>query len=66
MTDPEPISEDEYTEAVDSNAGWCTKCLSFTHDCAEPDAREYECPECENKSVFGAEQALIEGYITVI
>lgn len=66
MNNPEPISEDEYTDAVESNYGWCTKCKSFTHDCAEPDARNYECPECGEATVFGAEQALLEGLISPV
>lgn len=59
------ISEDEYLEACDSNSGWCTECEEFTGDFAEPDAREYECPACGEKTVFGAEQALLEDKITI-
>lgn len=58
------ITEETYTEAAESNQGWCAKCRDFTHDFCEPDAREYECPVCGQNSCFGAEQALIEMLIT--
>jgi len=48
-------------EAIESYQGWCTNCQAFTHDSAEPDAREYECPDCGQRTVFGAEEALIMG-----
>lgn len=66
MLNPATITEDEYQEAVEGNAGYCTKRQSFTHDCAEPDARNYECPECGEAAVFGAAQALLEGLITTV
>jgi len=59
------ISEDDYLEACDSNSGWCTECEEWTGDFAEPDARNYECPACEQKTVFGAEEALLQGMITI-
>ena len=62
---PSAISEADFAEAVDSNQGWCTECIAFTHDSAEPDTHHYECPDCESRSVFGAEQALLEGLITI-
>lgn len=59
------ITEDEYLEAQETNQGWCTKCQEFTSDFAEPDAREYECPQCGEETVFGADQALIEMLFTI-
>jgi len=55
-----PTTEDliEKIEA-DDMSGWCTDCEDWTHDCCEPDAREYECPVCENKTCFGAEECLL-------
>jgi len=43
----------------DSFSGWCFNCGDWTHDNCEPDARNYECPECERKTVFAAEEILI-------
>jgi DNA-directed RNA polymerase subunit RPC12/RpoP len=48
-------------EAMSSYSGWCTECQKFTHDSCEPDAREYECPDCGQRTVFGAEEALLMG-----
>tara|TARA_R110000824_G_scaffold169276_1_gene346390 strand:- start:207 stop:401 length:195 start_codon:yes stop_codon:yes gene_type:complete len=59
------ISEDEYLEAVDGMAGFCIKCKDFTKDCVEPDAAKYECPACEQKTVYGTEDCLIMGFITI-
>ena len=43
----------------DSFSGWCFHCGAWTHDTCEPDARYYECPECEKNTVFAAEEILI-------
>lgn len=65
MNTPTPISESRYLEADDSNEGWCTECQDFTHDSCEPDARQHECPICEQPTVFGAAEALLQGLITI-
>lgn len=57
------ISEDDFAEAVDSYQGWCTVCCAFTRDCTEPDAEGYDCEQCGQKTVVGAENALIMGLI---
>lgn len=56
----------EYNEAVDQYLGWCTNCEDFTRDSTEPDATEYDCPECGENSVMGAENALLEGLFTLV
>lgn len=53
------ITEVEYHEAVESSRGWCTHCKRFTRDETEPDAEDYECPECGSSTVIGAEAALV-------
>lgn len=55
----------EIREAQEDHLGWCVKCKDWTHDCAEPDAHKYECPVCECKSVYGAEEAVLLGLITI-
>lgn len=57
------VSEADYHNAADQLLGWCTKCQDFTHESAEADAEKYPCPVCENRTVYGAEQALIHGFI---
>lgn len=41
------------------NPGFCIACGEEVEGC-EPDAREYECPECGTDTVYGAEELLIE------
>ena len=57
------VPEAEYVEATESYTGWCKACKKFTRGCTEPDAEDYDCPECEQNTVIGAENALIEGLI---
>jgi hypothetical protein len=63
---PIPVTEEAYMEACDQYMGWCTECKDFTRECCEPDARYYDCPECEKHSVHGAEEALLCGLITMV
>lgn len=57
----------DYEYAVENYEGWCTTCESFTRPMTEPDINPgeegYECPECDNNTVAGAEQALLLGLI---
>lgn len=54
---------DRLIEAVEENMfgmgniGFCRKCDAEV-DGVEPDARNYECPECGEMEVFGAEELL--------
>ena len=59
------IRDDEYQDALDNDGGWCTNCKDFTHDGCEPDAEEYRCPECENDTVYGVENALLMGLFEI-
>lgn len=40
------------------NPGFCVACGADSDSC-EPDARGYECEECGEKQVFGAEELLL-------
>ena len=53
------IQECDYLEACEAYQGFCTTCESFTRECTEPDAEGYDCPECCEHTVMGAEQALL-------
>lgn len=57
------MTEERFIEAQEGNEGYCTQCREFTTDSCEPDARGYVCDECGEKSVFGAEEALMMGLI---
>ena len=57
------ITEAEWLRCRESYEGYCTTCGEFTRDCTEPDAREYDCPACEQNTVYGAEEALFEELI---
>lgn len=57
------MDEDEYQEMVEDCMGFCMHCNKFTRESTEPDARDYECPECGNATVIGAEEALMNGCI---
>ena len=49
---------DRIMEHVESNDGFCTICKKVTaFGGVEPDARNYECPECGQPEVFGMEEA---------
>ena len=53
------ISYERYKEACGSYEGWCEDCKDFTRTGTEPDAEGYECPECSQNTVMGAENAMI-------
>lgn len=59
------VTEEQYQDAVDNDMGWCTICKDFTRECTEPDAENYDCPNCQSHSVIGAELAMIDGEIEV-
>ena len=59
------VTEEDYTEACDSYTGFCPDCGEFTRDCTEPDAENYDCPDCDKNNVCGAEQALLLGLIDI-
>lgn len=64
IVEPVTVDEADYVEATESYTGWCTHCKDFTRSNVEPDAMEYDCPCCNQKTVMGAEQALLSGNIT--
>ena len=45
--------------------GFCIYCGS-EHDCIEPDARKYQCENCNKAGVYGTEELLIMGRITIV
>ena len=63
---PIQVAFSAFQAAVDNYQGWCVDCHDFTRDCTEPDAEGYDCPVCENDTVMGAEQALLEGCFDIV
>jgi len=61
------IDKDELLEAVNDslfgtgNDGFCIECGAMRGGC-EPDARKYECWECGEHKVYGAEELLMMGF----
>ena len=53
------VSQDEIIEAIeaDDNLGFCVACGAQAYG-VEPDAREYECENCGEMAVYGAEELL--------
>ena len=46
----------------DENIGFCIECGAERESC-EPDARKYQCEECGECAVYGAQEILIMGLI---
>jgi len=59
------INIDKYMKMTDSYMGFCTTCQDFTRGITEPDAEEYDCPNCGKDTVMGTEQALLLGKIVI-
>ncbi len=59
------VDESDLADAIEDNLGWCPTCEEFTREGTEPDAEGYDCPQCDGNEVVGAEQALINGLITI-
>jgi hypothetical protein len=57
------ITYDEYDDARGNYMGWCVLCKCFSREHTEPDIWldvAYVCPDCGQKTVIGAEAALID------
>lgn len=61
------ITEAEMEEAMFGlgNPGRCVECGAEADGC-EPDAREYICEECGERGVYGLEELLVMGDITIV
>lgn len=59
------LTTEDYELAVEEHKGYCTECNKLTADRVEGDAEGYDCPECENETVMGIENALVEGLVVI-
>ena len=55
----------EFEAACDSYDGVCLECSAITNSGVEPDARCYECECCGEPTVYGMEEALMMGVLTI-
>ena len=60
------ITESRYSEARSTYEGWCVECLEFTRSQTEPDAEDYDCPQCEENTVIGADNLLYMDEIAIV
>lgn len=58
------MSEPEYRALLRDDIGLCLNCGAMV-DGWEPDARRGQCPDCAEHSVYGSEELLIRGRITL-
>lgn len=58
------MTDDEILIAIEEYAGYCTECDAVTNDSGvEPDAEEYKCSACGDRTVMGIEQAILLNHI---
>lgn len=57
------FSLEEIQEASENMEGFCIGCGTTRSSC-EPDAREYDCDECGQLKVYGAEELALMGYVS--
>ncbi len=61
VTEGRVVDEAEENTWGMGSTGICLSCGEDRDGC-EPDARNYECYECGQNTVFGAEEILLSGY----
>ena len=61
---PVGLTPDVVIDAIENyeGVGFCLKCGFWQYGC-EPDARGYECDECGEKAVYGAEEIMVMGLL---
>jgi hypothetical protein len=53
---------EQIAEASELQAGYCIACGAMC-ECCEPDAREYQCDDCKQLQVYGAEELMLMGRV---
>lgn len=59
------VTKEAFENAQENHAGFCTECQAFVSEDVEPDAKDYECPECGHETMMGAEEALVMSHILI-
>lgn len=60
-----PLTYESYWKHCDAQDGYCLACRRWVLGGVEPDARQYECPACGEREVYGAEELLMMAKISV-
>ena len=61
------MTEAQFHKHCDEMNGYCETCDDVTkYGGTEPDAEGYECPDCDQDSVCGVEQANIAGLLELV
>lgn len=58
------MDTETYTQHSEDYQGFCIFC-GEEHDCIEPDARKYQCENCNKAGVYGTEELLLMGRIAI-
>ena len=58
------FTSEEIQDMMGAYQGVCLNCGEI-RDCCEPDAREYPCEACDENQVYGLEEAIVMGRVTV-
>jgi hypothetical protein len=56
------ITLQQIEEASELHCGYCLACGAM-RDCCEPDARKYNCEDCKEPQVYGAEELMFMGRV---
>lgn len=59
------ITEDEYHQRNRDYDGYCLSCSEFVEGGCEPDMRKGPCEVCGENKVYGIEELLMMGRITI-
>lgn len=58
------MTSEEFSQATSEDEGFCVYCGEIASG-VEPDAERYECESCESCGVYGFEQLMIMGAVTI-
>jgi len=59
------ISSSEFSELSSDGGGFCIACGEEASG-VEPDARGYECECCDANKVYGLEELLMMGFVSIV
>jgi hypothetical protein len=60
------LTDEDYWRLSNRGAGLCRSCGDLDDSgCVEPDARHYRCEACDEREVFGLEEAMVMGLVEV-
>lgn len=59
------MTEWEFQELDDTYSGACVWCGETAQGDTEPDARKYRCASCDKPGVYGAQELLLMGFISL-